>query len=172
MLSKAVVVLVAVTFMLVIVAYSSIAQFYSVSARPKNISFGCFKTTPTIKGAAYAETCCQFVKGNPVYCTNCQYDGNGNQVGQCEGWEPRQTPGGNSTNPPSLGTVLPPSNNSGTRGLTGNPPSLGNAPTTPSNNTVKLFPGSIFRVPPGTTNTGPSGNKTGTSAALQAYLPL
>ena len=45
MLSQAVV-LVVISFLLVVMVYSSIAQFYSVSAKPKGIKFGCFKTTP------------------------------------------------------------------------------------------------------------------------------
>ena len=113
--SKNAVILVVISFLLVFMVYSSIAQFYSVSAKPPRRNFTCstYPVVPPRGGAISGQSCCQYINGKAVYCTSCEYDANGNQVGDCKSWTPQQTPDGNTIVPPSLGTVFPPSNNTG-----------------------------------------------------------
>jgi hypothetical protein len=143
-------VLVVVSFLLVILIYSSVAQF-DVFARPKNIEMLCHDATPTIKGAVTAEVCCQHINGAITVCNKCQYDANGKTVGSCINFYPEgQMPGGNSTGPPT--NVLPPGDN----------------------NPSTLPPGSIIKVPPGTTNAGPittTGNNTGSVNGTITKVP-
>lgn len=125
--------LVVVTFLLIVLIYSSITEV-DIFAKPK-ASYQCFTTT---KGSGfYSEVCCQFINGNPIGCSQCWYDADGNAVGSCYNWTPKtgQPVMGNSTAP--AGTLLPPSGNntSGvTNGQTGPPNRLGTLLPSGSNN--------------------------------------
>jgi len=155
--SKAIV-LVVISFLVVILIYSSVTEV-DIFAKPK-ISYQCFKITTT--SPFYSEVCCQFISGNPVQCSRCWYDADGNAVGSsCESWTPKtgQPVMGNSTAP--AGTLLPPSgNNTGgiTNGQTGLPGRLGTL-LPPGNNT-------------GGTAGGTKNGQTGMPCSLGTALPL
>lgn len=102
--SKAIV-LVVISFLLVILIYSSVTEV-DIFARPPKASYQCFKINTT--SPFYSEVCCQWINGNPVGCSQCWYDANGNSVGSCYNWTPKtgQPVMGNSSAP--AGTLLPP----------------------------------------------------------------
>ena len=130
-------VLVVISFLLVILIYSSVAEV-DIFAKQK-ITMECFKTGPSssFPGAAYAETCCQSVPGKGTYCVTCGYDANGNGVGTCVGSTYKT---GTSPNPPSAGTLLPGNSTGGvTNGQTG-PPRLGTVLPTQNNTNTGTLP--------------------------------
>jgi uncharacterized membrane protein YgcG len=134
--------LVTASLLLIVLIYSSVSEV-DIFARPPKVTMDCFKTGPTLTGAAYAETCCQSVGGKTSYCVTCEYDANGNGVGACIGsaYRTRQPIMGNSTAP--AGTLLPPSgNNSGT--VTNGPPHLGTVLPSGSNNNTGTPPAKII----------------------------
>jgi hypothetical protein len=123
--------------------------------------------------------CCQsFTDSEGIEVTYCTACDDTNPPSHCTKPFILRT-GGLTNGQTGLPGRLPTLGYTGTRGLTGNPPSTGTAPATPSNNTVKQFPGSIlpnktgnvippkFPIPPVTVHslgnnsgTRPSGNNT------------
>ena len=140
MLNKAVVPVVA-SFLLAILIYSAVTQFDVAARKPKQINNFCNPSTPTISGAVKAETCCQAINGVYTFCIKCQYDANDNTVGSCISFYPNRMAANSTSLPTPAGNALPPPE---------------------GNNTSTLPPGSIIKVPPGTTNAHPSlGNNSG-----------
>jgi hypothetical protein len=113
--SKNAVVLVVISFILVILIYSSVAKF-DVFARTKTEYTGCTKRDPTKSGATSAIECCwtntEYGKSGritAVYstCQTCEYDANGNKI-DCRNTSPSRSTG--LGNPPqSVGSAQPPS---------------------------------------------------------------
>ena len=168
-------ILVVALFLLAILIYSSVAQFDVSARKPKQINNFCNPSTPTIKGAVKAETCCQAINGVYTFCIKCQYDANGNDVGGCINFYPSRlaanstglpTPAGNALAPPGSDTgptiKVPP-------GVVNALPNATNALPT-GDSTGTLPPGSIIKVPPGmigsATNPPPTNNNTGNPIAM------
>ena len=153
MLSK-VAVLVVVSFLLVILIYSSVVNLGAFARKPVTAT-SCVVVKPTKSNAVYAERCCDTTTyfdnaGRPTHsateCQVCQYSGGGGLV-DCTTEYNTVHPAG-PLPPPSAGTEQPP-------GSPGN------------NNTNTLLPGSINKVPPSTTNAlPPSGTQSGTTQTL------
>jgi len=155
--SKAVVIVV-VSFLLVVLIYSSVAQFDVSARKPKQINNFCNPSTPTITGAVKAETCCQAINGVYTFCTKCQYDANGNNVGGCINFYPSRLAANSTGLPTPAGNALPPpGNNTGTPGKT---------------NTGTVPPASVIKVPPlTTTQTCPDGSQPDSSGMCPTSNP-
>jgi uncharacterized membrane protein YgcG len=147
--SRKTLVFVVASLLTVILIYGSVAQF-QVFAKPKTGSQSCINLgavySARTNGMAFGQRCCSTSVGLFSVMTVCQtcYYGDSSYTFQitCDPPESRSQ-GGNSTLPPSLGTVLPSSGNN-TMGLTNGQPSL---------------PGRLGTVLPS------SGNNTGTLPA-------
>jgi hypothetical protein len=156
-------VLVVISFLLFILIYSSVIQV-DMFAKPK-ITMTCTKGTPSLSarlaGAVFSEVCCQSVPGAEVYCVNCDYDANGNSVGDCTRYYPKTVQTGPiGPQPPSTGTALPPSgNHTGT--VTTRPSHLGTV-LPPSNSTSTPGKTIIFNPIRNATNAAPGNTSNGT----------
>jgi hypothetical protein len=165
--SKAVV-LVLVSFLAVTLVFSS---FVSVAlARKKHVAtdITCSRNFNN-QGDVTSTTCCwedydvdtvtNKISNYQKWCVIC--DPYGNNCGP--EYQAARYANGGPLNPPSLGTALPPVNNSGavTNGQKGNPSHLGNALPT-GNNTGTPGKTSIFNPVRNATNALPSSNGTGT----------
>ncbi len=115
--SKEAVILVVITFLVVILIYSSVAKF-GAFARSSIISTGCTKRDPTKTGATSAKECCWGVtvtdksgRITDVYslCQTCEYDSNGNKI-DCRDTSPSRSTGGRSTGNAPPTSVAPPTN--------------------------------------------------------------
>jgi hypothetical protein len=99
--SKEAAILAVISFIAVILIYSSIAKF-DAFARSKIESAGCTSRDPTKPGATSAKECCWTVTGynqsgriTDVYslCQTCEYDSNGNKI-DCRDTSPLRNTGG------------------------------------------------------------------------------
>ena len=160
--NKEALILVILSFLLVILVYSSVAKF-DTFARSSITSTGCTKRDPTKPGATSASECCWLVtnyqagKITNVYslCQACEYDSNGNKIdcrdtspsGRNVGANPETLPGGGQSSigpqqpppPPPPSNALPPS----TMCPDGSTPDAnGNCPTSTTTNNQQLAPSS------------------------------
>ena len=114
--SKEAVIVVVISFLAVILIYSSVAKF-DAFARSKIESGGCTQRDPTKPGATSAKECCWTVTNydksgriTDVYslCQTCEYDSNGNKI-DCRNTSSSRNTGLGNTLPPSAGFAQPPS---------------------------------------------------------------
>jgi len=160
--NKEALILVILSFLLVILVYSSVAKF-DTFARSSITATGCTKRDPTKPGATSASECCWLVtnyqagKITNVYslCQTCEYDSNGNKIdcrntspsGRNVGANPEKLAGGGQSSigppqpppPPPPSNALPPSTTC-PDGST--PDANGNCPTSTTTNNQQLAPSS------------------------------
>ena len=170
---KNAVVLVIITFLLVIMIYSSVAKF-DVLARKKVVYTGCTDRDPTIPGATSALQCCWT---NTVYddttgkithvystCRTCEYDSKGNMI-DCRDTSPLTSTG--LGNPISAGPTQPPSTPPRASNETGvnNPPGNIGIVQPPSP------PPSLNAIPPPSVLPSPTKQQTLTTTCPNGLLP-
>jgi hypothetical protein len=114
--SKEAAILAVISFIAVILIYSSVAKF-DAFARSKIESGGCTSRDPTKPGATSAKECCWTVTDynqsgriTDVYslCQTCEYGSNGNKI-DCRDTSPLRSTGGIRYPPSSAGAEQPPS---------------------------------------------------------------
>jgi hypothetical protein len=139
--SKEAAILAAISFIAVILIYSSVARF-DAFARSKIESGGCTSRDPTKPGATSAKECCWGVtvtddksgRITDVYslCQTCEYDSNGNKIDCRDTSTLRNT--GTFRPPPSAGAAAeqPPSSSTCPNGLA--PDANGKCPITTAEN--------------------------------------
>lgn len=163
---------------LVVASFFVIALVYSPSAKMYGKPIGgesCSNYGQSEVTHLYTQVCCQTYESEKtgerwVQCQWCYFkDPDYTQSDHCDPsyTQKRQGPGGLAGNLPSIGNTPITPNNNTVKQFPGSglPSRLGNV-LPPNNSTSTIPPGSIFKVPPGTTNAQPTGNNTGTHPRL------
>jgi hypothetical protein len=157
------VVVVIVLLLLIVLIYGQTATFYAFAKPPKKGPITCRPIFNMAGTAPYTECCQTTYPSTPgalpkTYCTKCD---NTVPPSNCGPAYEVRTANGGPLNPPSTGTLLPPSgNHTGT--VTNGPPRLGTVLPPSGNNTSSPGKASIFNPIRNTTNALSGNNNTGT----------
>ena len=130
---KEVMILMVVSFLLVMLIYSSVTTFDAFARKKITTLNTCYKSTPDKPGATSADICCTMFYSNgklsSSLCQKCNYDSDGNKI-DCRNYSARAGELGSITPPPSAGLLNARGTGAFNDTTTGNTTNLGNVGNT------------------------------------------